>query len=182
MKTLRSTLAILILMLSLNMTIFAQDETAEPKPTEAPAEATVVVEAPAAEPVEVAEPAPTETVDVQNWLDDTLEFVEKNGLLFILAIGLIAQLFRMNKPVTSEEKQRTADEIARQLEQARQTATPYDDLIAEFRSVLNGLRRIEDTLPAVAAASGYPVSGATPDTIRTTTTTSIGNADSEPVG
>lgn len=56
MKALHSTLAILILMLSLNMATFAQDETGEPKSTaEATAEVTV-------EPVPVVEPAPTETV------------------------------------------------------------------------------------------------------------------------
>jgi hypothetical protein len=59
MKTLRSTLAILILMLILSMATFAQD-TPEPAPTvEAPAEATVIVEV----PVEVPVPVEDVTVD-----------------------------------------------------------------------------------------------------------------------
>jgi hypothetical protein len=155
MNTLKSKLAILVLLLSIAFPVFAQDETEVPKATEVPTaeatpEATAIVEP---EPT-LAEPVvPNETVDVQTWVDDVLEYLSNHTGEIILGVGLLLAILRIKQPMTSAEKEREAAEIARQREEARLTPEPIDDLIVSIRELIHGMRRMEDALPTAQRAS-----------------------------
>jgi hypothetical protein len=152
MKTIHRTLLIIVLLLGLGTTVFAQGEIEEPAPTvevtteavvntEVPVEATVVVvpEIPLAEPV-----APNETVDVQTWVDDVLEYLSGHTGEIILGVALLIAVLKIKQPMTADEKAREDAEIARQREEARLTPEPVDDLLVAVRMLVNSMRRTED--------------------------------------
>jgi hypothetical protein len=173
MKKIRIWSFVLIVLLLLTAPVFAQDDDSpadvtpveDVAPTEAIAvedpadEATVVVapEIPLAEPV-----APNETVDVQTWVDDVLEYLSGHTGEIILGVGLLLAIFNIKQPMTADEKAREDAEIARQREEARLTPEPTDDLLVSVRALLHGMRRIEDALPAAQRASPDTMSGDKP--------------------
>lgn len=173
---LRIWLCVVILLLILTAPLFAQGDDSPPEPTlieetvvtdeaeveapavapteaevnvEVPAEATVVVapDIPLAEPV-----APNETVDVQTWVDDVLEYLSNHTGEIILGVGLLLAILRIKQPMTAAEKARESAEIERLKEEVRLTPQLTDDFILTIRELILGMRRIEDALPAPIAA------------------------------